>query len=86
MVEKTLEERVAALENQMQGKTLQQHFREHAELFDQMFAYRFEEFKRELGVDWDARLAAFEGRQDAKWDKRFTALEDILKLILSRQR
>jgi len=66
---------VAALEKQMGDKTLQEHFREHAELIDRLLVYRFDEFENELDAKWDARLdvklAAFEERLDAKWEKRF---------------
>ena len=75
MAERTLEQRVAALEKQMGDKTLQEHFREHAELVDRLLVYRFDEFEKKLDAKWDARLdvklAAFEERLDAKWEKRF---------------
>ena len=88
MDDRTLAQRVAALERQMEGKTLQQHFREQAELIDQLFVYRFEEFEKRQDAKWDAKLdfklAALEERQDAKWDTRFTSLESLVKEILSR--
>ena len=75
MAERTLEQRVAALEKQMEGKPLREHFREQAELIDRLFVYRFEEFEKRLDAKWDAKLdvklAAFEERLDAKWEKRF---------------
>ena len=71
MAERTLEQRVAALEKQMGGKTWQEHFREQAELIDQRFA----DFEKRQDAKWDARLdyklAAFEKRLDAKWEQKF---------------
>jgi hypothetical protein len=71
MAERTLEERVAALEKQMGGKTLQEHFREQAELIDR----RFDEFEKRQDAKWEARLDtkldALEKRLDAKWDQKF---------------
>jgi hypothetical protein len=67
----------------MEGKTLQQHFREHAELVERLLVYSFEEFERRQDAKWDtrldiklaalderldAKLAAMEMRLDAKWD------------------
>ena len=56
MADRTLALRVAALERQTEGKTLQQHFREQAELIDQLFVYRFEEFEKQQDAKWDAKL------------------------------
>ena len=90
-----MEQRVAALEEQMQGKTLQEHFREQAERFDRAFGYRFEEFEKKM----DAKLGALETRLDAKWEQKFeqtfeqkfspvrvqlTAIEDVVRTILRR--
>lgn len=52
MAEKTLEERVSFLEAQLENRTLEQHFREQAELIDRLLVYRFEG----LGKKWDAKL------------------------------
>jgi hypothetical protein len=68
MAEKILEERVAALEAQMLGKNLQEHFRDQAELIDRMFAYRFEEFDKK----WDAKL-------DIKLDSKLGTFENSLQ-------
>jgi hypothetical protein len=51
MAEKSLEEPVSAIEAQVGGKTIEQHFREQAELIDRLFVYRFEEFEREARID-----------------------------------
>ena len=57
MAKKSLEERVTAIEVQLAGKTLQEHFREQAELIDQRFAEqnqkwetRFGRLERDVGV------------------------------------
>jgi hypothetical protein len=76
MAEKTLEERVAALETQMLGKNLQKHFRDQAELIDRMFAYRFEEFDK----TWDAKLEA--KLEPLRSD--LVIIKDVLKVILTR--
>jgi hypothetical protein len=79
MADRTLAQRVAALERQMEGKTLQQHFREHAELVERLLIYRLEESEKRQDAKWDARLdiklAALEERQDAKWDTKLAARE-----------
>lgn len=49
-----MEERVSAIEAQLAGKTLQEHFREQAELIDRLFIHRFDEFDKK----WDAKLEA----------------------------
>jgi uncharacterized membrane-anchored protein YhcB (DUF1043 family) len=56
---KSLEERIDAIEAQLAGKTLQEHFREQAELIDRLFVYRFDEFERK----WEAKL---ESRLESK--------------------
>jgi hypothetical protein len=38
MADKSLQQRVAIIEQSMDGKTLQEHFREHGELMDRRFA------------------------------------------------
>ena len=56
MAKKSLEDRVSAIEAQLAGKTLQEHFREQAELIDQLFDYRFEQ----LDKKWGPRFGALE--------------------------
>ena len=60
MAEKSLQERVSAIEAQLAGKTLQEHFREQAELIDQRFV--------EQDKKWDVRFRGLEG--DVKVLKR----------------
>lgn len=57
MAEKSVERRVAAIEAQLAGKTLEEHFREQAELIDRLFAYRFDE----LDKKWSPRFGRLEG-------------------------
>jgi hypothetical protein len=49
---KSLEERVSVIEAQLAGKTLQEHFREQAELIDERFAVR--------DAKWDTRFRVIE--------------------------
>ena len=58
MANRSLDERVASLESSMGGKTLEEHFREHAELIDRRFG------------EVHARFAAQDKRFDAI-DARF---------------
>jgi len=57
MAAKSLSDRVAALEAKVGSKTLQEQFREQAELIDELFAYRFEQ----LGKQLSPRFIAMEG-------------------------
>lgn len=66
MAEKTIEERLSALEAQLENKTIEQHFREQAELIDRLFVYRFEGLDKKLEPKLDARLSSLENRLDAK--------------------
>jgi hypothetical protein len=81
MSEKSFEERVSAIEAQLGNKTLEQHFREQAELLDRrfveslreqgeltdrLFVDRFEEFDAKSDVKLDLKLANLEGRLDLK--------------------
>lgn len=96
MAERTLEQRVAALEKQMQGKTLQEHFREQAELIDRLFVYRFEEFEKRLDEKWEKRFdekfeEKFEQKFEQKFEEKFlpvrgqlNTIEDLVKTVLSR--
>ena len=81
MPAKSLDARVAAIETQMAGKTLETHFREHAELFDRMLAYRFEESDKK----WDAKLAAglagLEERLDVKLETKLEPLRTDIKRL-----
>jgi len=56
LMPKSLANRVAALEVKVGSKTIEEQFREQAELIDRVFAYRFEE----LDKKWDPRFAAME--------------------------
>jgi hypothetical protein len=44
-----VEERVAAIEAQLAGKTLEEHFRAQAELIDERFAARDARLKTKVG-------------------------------------
>ncbi len=92
MADKSLGERLALLETSMGGKTLEEHFREHAELIDRRFAEvhaRFAEIyarftaqdKRFDGID--ARLTAIDRRFDA-FDARFSAIDRRFDAFESR--
>jgi polyhydroxyalkanoate synthesis regulator phasin len=48
MAAKSLSDRVAALEAKVGSKTLEEQFREQAELIDELFAYRFEQLGKQL--------------------------------------
>ena len=53
MAEKSLAERVSAIEDELAGKTLEEHFREQAELLDQRFAeqdVRFGRLEHDVGI------------------------------------
>jgi len=52
MAKKSLEARVSLIEVQLAGKTLEEHFREQAELIDERFAIR--------DAKWDARFWVIE--------------------------
>jgi hypothetical protein len=52
MAKESLEERVAVIEAQLAGKTLEEHFREQAEMIDERFAV--------LDAKWDARFQVME--------------------------
>ena len=75
MANKSLEERVGALEAQLGNKTLEQHFRDQAELIDRRFIESF----REQAELFDRRFT--EGfREQAK----LRPTNEILKVILAR--
>ena len=92
MAEKSLEESVGALEAQLGNKTLEQHFREQAELIDRRFAesfreeaelidrlfvYRFDEFDKK----WEAKL---DSKLEEKFETKLRPINEILKVILAR--
>jgi hypothetical protein len=98
MPEKSLEARVAAIEKQMAGKTLETHFREHAELIDRRFAesfrenaelmdrllaYRFEESDRKWDQKLAAGLAGLEERIDIKLEPIRTDLKRLTDAVLA---
>jgi hypothetical protein len=74
LADKSLEVRLSAVEAQLGGKTLQEHFREQAELIDRLFVYRFED----LDKRWDAKLEPM--RSD------LAIVKDAVKMILTRLR
>jgi hypothetical protein len=101
MADKSVEERIAALEAKMGSKSLDTRFREQAELIDQLFLYRFEENDRRWDAKLDARFADFEERLDAKFDAKLeakfesklapiyadlAAIKDAVRIILTRLR
>lgn len=78
MADTSIEERVAILERFMGGKTLEEHFREHAELIDRRFAEVHARFTAQ-----DKRFDAIDARLIAV-DKRFEAIESRFIAIDSR--
>jgi uncharacterized protein YukE len=76
MAKKSLEERVSAIEAQLGGKTLQEHFREQAELIDRLFAYRFGEMDKRFGERMDRRFGEMDKRFGEKMDKRFEEMDE----------
>ena len=71
MADKTLDQRVAILEASMGGKTLEENFREHAELIDRRFTLV------------DLLFAEVHGRFNAQ-DKRFEAIDAQFSAVHSR--
>jgi hypothetical protein len=83
MARKSLEERVSALEAQMAGKTLEEHFREQSQLIDRAFAYRFAEFEKKWEARPEEKLAKLEAKLEAKFEERLeTKLEEKLETKL----
>jgi hypothetical protein len=93
MAEKSLADRVAALEASMGSKSIEEQFRDQAELIDRrfsqefsdqaqlidrLFAYRFEEFNKK----WDVKFRAFEGKFSAEFAGLESALESRLEAKL----
>ena len=59
----------------MGSKTIEDQFREQAELIDRLFAYRFEEFDKKWDAKFDAKLARSESRLEAKFDAKLDKME-----------
>ena len=79
MAEKSVEERISAIEAQLGTIPIEDHFREQAELIDRVFVYRFEEFERK----WEARLESFESRLGSV-ESRLESVEFKLGSLESR--
>ena len=99
MAEKRLEARISALEAQLGNKTLEQHFREQAELIDRRFAdsfreqaelidRRFADSFREQAELIDRlfiyRFEEFDNRWDAKLEGRLTLLQERVESKFDR--
>ena len=97
MAKKSLEERVSAIEAQLGDKTLQEHFRNQAELIDRLFAYHLGEIDKRFG-QMDKRFDEMDKRfdeMDKAWDMKFEmnlapirsdlgAVNEALRIILAR--
>ena len=60
----------------MGSKSIEQQFREQAELIDRLFTYRFEEYDKKI----DVKLAALEDRLEASLEAKLeTKLEQKLE-------
>jgi hypothetical protein len=85
MADKSLDQRVALLERSMGDKTLEEHFRQHAELIDRRFAEMHARFtaqdKRFEAVD--ARFTSIDARF-ASIDARFVAIDGRFVAIDAR--
>ena len=66
MAENTLEDDVSPAAAPSRGKTLEERFREQAELIDRLFAYRFAEFDQRWNATLDVRLAALEDALESR--------------------
>ena len=82
MAAKSLTERVAALEAQVGSKSIEEQFREQAELIDRLFIYRFDEFDTKWEAKLDIRLQKLEERLDAKLEAK---LESKLEAKLEQK-
>jgi hypothetical protein len=80
MAKKSLEERVSAIEAELAGKTLEEHFREQAELIDRLFAYRFEE----LDKKWGPRFGGVE-RDVSALKKDMVIVREGIAILLKRR-
>ena len=82
MTEKTLADRVAALEAKVGSKTIDQQFREQAELIDRLFTYRFEEFDKKWDAKLDSKLGKLERSLEARLEQKLeTKFDAKLKPI-----
>ena len=95
MAKESLEERVSAIEAQLGDKTLQEHFREQAELIDRLFAYhlgvidkrfgqvdkRFDEMDKRLGEKMDQRFNEMYKRWDAKFESNLAPVRSDLAAV-----
>ena len=80
MAAKSLADRVAALEAKVGSKSIEEQFREQAELIDRLFAYRFEEFDKR----WDAKLEQKLEQKLRPIRADLAALTNAAKIILTR--
>ena len=71
-----MEDRVSAIEAQLAGKSLEEHFREQAELIDQRFA--------EQDKKWDAKLEAKFESKLAPIRNDLAAVREAVKTVLTR--
>jgi hypothetical protein len=62
------------------GKTLEEHFREQAELIDRLFIYRFDEMDKR----WDAKLEAKFELKLAPIRNDLAVVKDAVRIILTR--
>ena len=77
MAEKTLEQRISALEAQLANKTLEQHFRGQAELIDKLFVYRFEELEKTSDAKHDRQSSELQDRVESRFEKADSRLESV---------
>jgi CHASE3 domain sensor protein len=76
MAKRSMEERVSAIEAQLAGKTLEEHFREQAELIDERFS--------EQDKKWDAKLEAKFESKLAPIRNDLAVVREAVKIILTR--
>ena len=81
MAGESLADRVADLEAKVGGKTIEEQFREQAELIDKLFIYRFDEMDKR----WDAKLDAKLGKLETKFDAKLRTLENFLEARLEEE-
>ena len=74
MAEKSLDERVSAIEVQLGTIPIEAHSREQAELIDRAFVYRFEEFERK----WEGKLESLESRLKAELEAMLNSKFDAM--------
>jgi hypothetical protein len=86
MAAKSLAVRVAALEAKVGDKTIQEQFREQAEVIDRLFVYRFEEFDNKWDAKFDAKLIGLERRLEARLEAKLEEkLEEKLETKLQEK-